>query len=161
MSDKPLTEKQEDTRAWVKEQVSLEYASESGMIHVLEEDLVSFILALLKSEEKRVRKELVERIEKWADKELETRMDEAIRDNDDMKSMSAGYAEDILKVLKFVANEPFYEAEYAGRMEEWCFYCGVYNREGKYDHKPDCCFMLANAILSELKTQQALRHFKE
>ena len=67
--------------------------------------LKAFISDLLAKEEKRVKREMVEGIEKWADKEIEIRLSEAMRDNDDMKSMSAGYARGVIsRMLKEIES---------------------------------------------------------
>lgn len=50
------------------------------------------ILALFNSYKDEAVREFVDSFKKLADRELEDRMNEAMRDNDDMKSISAGYA---------------------------------------------------------------------
>lgn len=46
-------------------------------------------------------------------------------------------------VKEVVATDPMKEEEYDGRMEEWCFWCGVYNDNGKYKHAKDCLWIRA------------------
>jgi hypothetical protein len=48
------------------------------------------------------------------------------------------------EIVKQLAElEPMAESEYDGRMEEWCFFCGVYNDRGKYTHEPTCLWLKA------------------
>lgn len=48
-----------------------------------------------------------------------------------------------LQVLRFASGYPFYETEYDGRMESYCFYCGKYQETGQPAHEPDCVHLLA------------------
>lgn len=52
-------------------------------------------------------------------------------------------------VRELAESEPMKEEEYDGRMEEWCFYCGVYNENGKYKHDKSCLWARANKLTKE------------
>lgn len=63
--------------------------------------------------------------------------------------------EDILKILKSVANGPIHEEEYAGRMEDYCMYCGKWQDPKKpEEHNDDCISMLARKVLTGIKERK-------
>jgi len=55
------------------------------------------------------------------------------------------------EIIKHVMeNDPDYEAEYAGRMERWCFYCGAYHEPRKGITHDKNCVWIKSQILKEM-----------
>jgi len=56
----------------------------------------------------------------------------------------------VKKILKFVAEEWEFESEYAGRMEDYCRFCGKYQeREHKGEqHNKSCLALKARKLLN-------------
>ena len=59
---------------------------------------------------------------------------------------------DVLKIIKHVAKHWTHDCEYAGRMENWCDYCGKYQDPAKHkeEHNKGCLSLKARAILKKL-----------
>ena len=53
-----------------------------------------------------------------------------------------------VEIAKWVKDcEPLYESEYAGRMEQWCFFCGGYKEpRGVTKHDKDCVWLKAQTF---------------
>jgi len=63
--------------------------------------------------------------------------------------------EEILKILKEVADGPIEEVEYDGRMEDYCKHCGKWQDPKKAEeHNDNCISMLASKVLAELKAKK-------
>ncbi len=57
--------------------------------------------------------------------------------------------EKYLRFIKHIAENWQYETEYAGRMEDYCFYCGTWQGSPK-KHDEECLHLEAVKTLEEL-----------
>lgn len=64
---------------------------------------------------------------------------------------------DIKKIIKFVATTWTRDCEYAGRMENWCTYCGTYQEgRGVQAHKKNCLSLKARKILENKQVESEI-----